>query len=116
MGAMAALNKSVVERTRSMEGAVHYHSVEIGIEGLEAHYQFKIWNLDPSSMCVLVKEGSDILGWLKEGNVLSMKYYCTDAHFPPQCRETAVRQITKDHQGKFKGVYLVGLEILDSNN
>ena len=116
MGARAALNESVGRETGSMEGAVHYHSVEIGIEGLEVHYQFKIWNLDPSSMCVLVKEGSDILAWLKEGNILSMKYYCTDAHFPPQCLETAVRHITKDHQGKFKGVYLVGLEILDSKN
>ena len=41
-----------------------YYAVEFSIEGLELPYQFKIWNMASKSMCVLVKEGSDIISRL----------------------------------------------------
>jgi hypothetical protein len=95
-------------------GAVssQYYSVEVSFQGLDCPYQFKIWNVAAESMCVLVKEGSEILSRLKVGEILRMKYYSADVISPSESLETAIRHITKDEQGRFKGHYLVGLEIL----
>ncbi len=90
-----------------------YYSVEFSIDGVDLPYQFKIWNMASKSMCVLVKEGSDILSHLRVGEKINMKYYSDSSVVPTEYRETAIRHITKDENGKFKGHYLVGLEIMD---
>lgn len=102
----------VERRSEPRRPADRYYSVEFSLQGLECPYQFKIWNMASRSMCVLVKEGSEILSRLRVGEVLNMKYYPTDVISPSECLETAIRHITKDDQGRFKGHYLVGLEIL----
>ncbi|MBW2022282.1 MAG: hypothetical protein JRI39_04600 [Deltaproteobacteria bacterium] len=89
-----------------------YYAVEFSIEGLELPYQFRIWNMASRSMCVLVKEGSDILSRLKVGDELNMKYYMGGAMAEPEYRPTTIRHITKSEDGRFRGHYLVGLEIL----
>ena len=91
-----------------------YYAVEFSIEGLELPYQFRIWNIASKSMCVLVKEGSDILSRLRVGDKLNMKYYAGGAVAEPEYRTTAIRHITKSEDGRFRGHYLVGLEILGS--
>ena len=65
-------------------------------------------------MCVLVKEDSDILPRLKIGDTLEMKYYSADAAYSSEHKKTAIRDIAKNDQGRFKGHYLVALEILGS--
>ena len=45
-----------------------YQSVEFSIQGLEYLHQFPIWNSEPASMFVLVKEDSEIVGRLKVGD------------------------------------------------
>lgn len=67
-------------------------------------------------MCILIKEKSDILPWLKQGDVLSVKYHPTDSGNLSENIETKIRnKIKKDH-GRLKGHYIVGLEILESQN
>ncbi|MBW2020791.1 MAG: hypothetical protein JRI65_12500 [Deltaproteobacteria bacterium] len=83
---------------------------------IETPYKFKIWNIASTSMCILVKEDSDILSWLKVGDTMNVKYYSTDLDYPPQYLATAIRHITKNDQGRFKGHYLVGLEILEGQD
>ena len=39
-----------------------YYSVELALEGLHYLHQFRIWSIHNGSMCVLVKESSEVLG------------------------------------------------------
>lgn len=89
-----------------------YYSAEFSINGLGAAYQFRLRNTDSIPMCVLVREDSNIVPWLKVGDVFDVKYYTADATHSPAFLSTEIRDITKDDQGRFKGHYLVGLEIL----
>ena len=90
-----------------------YHSVEFSIKGIELPYQFRIWNTADMSMCVLVKEDSAILSRLKEGDTLDMKFYSGESGYPTDALKTTIRHISKD-EGRFRGHYLVALEILES--
>lgn len=88
-----------------------YHSAEFVFEGSELHYQFRIWDTASSSMCVLVKENSEVLPLLKVGDTLKVKYYSSNSQCPSETLQTIIRHVTRNDQGRFKGHYLVGLEI-----
>ncbi|MEW6669233.1 MAG: hypothetical protein AB1512_28810 [Thermodesulfobacteriota bacterium] len=89
-----------------------YHSAEFSFEGPDVNYQFRIWNTASSSMCVLVKENSEVLSLLKVGDTVKVKYYSPDSLYPSEGLSTVIRHITRNEQGRFKGHFLVGLEIL----
>ena len=93
--------------------AAQYHSVEFSIQGVELAYQFKIWNISSTPMCVLVKEDSAILPNLKEGDTMDLKFYSTGTGCSTASLKTTIRHITKD-QGRFRGHYLVALEIQEA--
>jgi hypothetical protein len=90
-----------------------YHSVEFSVDGLDFAYQFKIWNIASSSICLLIKESSEILPRLNVGDTLNMRYYSDDSTLPHGELATQIRHITKNNEGRLKGHYLVGLEILE---
>ena len=110
------INKTLERKSEDTREGLPYYSVEMAIEGLDLSYQFRIWNVASTPMCVLVKEDSDILPRLKVGETLNMKYYSTGSIHPPEYWETAIRHITKNDHGRFKGHYLVGLEILHTQD
>ncbi|MBN1831293.1 MAG: hypothetical protein JW896_04210 [Deltaproteobacteria bacterium] len=91
----------------------HYHSVEFSIQGVELAYQFKLWNISSTPMCVLVKEDSAILPNLKEGDTLDLKFYSSGTSYSTASLKTRIRHITRD-QGRFRGHYLVALEIQET--
>jgi len=93
-----------------------YYSVEFSLSGCSFVYQFKIWNISLKGICVLVKENSDLLNHVKVGDILNLKYYTTDSSKPIEFLKTEIKHITKDEQGRFKGVYLVGLAILENQD
>ena len=101
------------EAFESKQLAAQYHSVEFSIQGVELAYQFKIWNTSSTPMCVLVKENSAILPSLKEGDTLDLKFYSSGANYATASLKTRIRHITRD-QGRFRGHYLVALEIQDT--
>jgi len=90
-----------------------YYSVEFSISNSAYIYQFKIWDISKKGVCVLVKEDSDLLNHLKVGDILNLKYYSTDSSQPIEYLKTKIRHITKDEEGRFKGLCLVGLSILE---
>jgi hypothetical protein len=112
MSAYAAAASFIDRRSEPREVLDQFYSVEFCLDGLGMAYQFKIWNVASRSMCVLVKEDSEILSRLKVGEVFNMKYYTHDRVCPTTYLETAIRHITRDDHGRFKGHYLVGLEII----
>lgn len=92
--------------------ASQYYSVEFSINGLNLCYQFKIWNMASQSMCVLVREDSELLPRIRVGDILEMRYYTGSSTNPCEDLKTEIRHITRDEDGRFKGHYLVGLSIL----
>ena len=89
-----------------------YYSVEFTVAGLRTSYQFKIWNDSPKNMYVMVKEESAILEKLRVGDILNMKYYSHDESDPFKYHETTIPHISREKEGRLKGHYLVGLEIM----
>jgi hypothetical protein len=91
-----------------------YYSAEFVVDGLDVSYQFKIWEKAPKAVSVLVKENSSLLQILKVGDLLNVKYYSSKSAYPSECQRTAVRHITRNDQGKLRGHYLVGLEMVEN--
>lgn len=99
-------------RTEQRHLMEQYYSVEFRLKGLEVIYQFKIWDMSTNGMCLLVKEESEVLNHLTVGDVLEMRY-CPAGPWGNVCQmRTAIRHISKDEKGRFKGHLLVGLAIL----
>lgn len=107
------LHKDTPERrSEARTIAERYYSVQFTTEGLASFYQFKLWNISPKGMCILVKEDSEVLNHLNVGDTIEMTYYLTDAQGAHEKMETQIKHITKDVDGRFEGHYLVGLSIL----
>jgi hypothetical protein len=108
----AVVNRLINNLTESAKEAEHYYSVEFPVKGFDFQYQFKIRRIGAESMCILIREDSNILKRLKVGSILTMKYRPIDAACPSDYFDTAIVNITKNREGRFKGHYLVGLKIM----
>ncbi|NQT10702.1 MAG: PilZ domain-containing protein [Desulfobacteraceae bacterium] len=104
-------NGCVERRSEPRKMIDKYFRVKLSKDGLTHFYNFKLQDISSKGMCILVKEGSDVLKSLKVGDVLDMKYY-TNEHSSQQFK-TKIKYITKDDQGRFKGHCLVGLSIIE---
>jgi hypothetical protein len=93
-----------------------YYSVEFSLPDCAFVYQFKIWDMSSKGICVLVKEDSDLLNHMKVGDVLNLKYYTAEASKSAEFLKTEIKHITRDERGRFRGVYLAGLSILESQD
>ena len=89
-----------------------YYSVEFSKKGLDAIYHFRIWNISTKGICIVVKEDSALMGHLKVGDILDMKYYPSDESGPVEHKKTEITHITKNAHGRFKGHFLVGLSMI----
>lgn len=99
------------KRSEERKHIDQYYSVEFPVKDLGRVYQFKIWDLSSKGMCILVKDDSKVLGHLKVGEVVKMKYYHADTLSPVEHVETEVKHITKEEAGRFKGHHMIGLSI-----
>jgi hypothetical protein len=111
MGGYVNRETSSLEKTCSHPPFVPFHSVEIAVDGLAIPYQFKIWQNPSMPMCLLVREDSEIVSRLKEGDVLNMRYYSEASKYPTEHMETEILQIEKNQEGRFKGHYWIALGI-----
>lgn len=90
-----------------------FYSVEFKVSGLPYLFQFKIWTTLENQMFIMVKESSDILKRIKEGDIFKMKYYNSTSKYPIRLK-TRIDSIIKEKDGRFKNHYLVGLKILSA--
>ena len=90
----------------------NYHSVEFYVDGIDIPYQFRIWDMASESISVLIRDDSGVLPLIKEGDILDMKYYSHGSVYPSEKTPTVIRNVTRKNQGRLKGHFLVGLEIL----
>jgi len=119
-GTMENKNKDIYRgadrRSETRSSVDQYISVEFSTSELEHVYKFRIRNISPSGMGVLVKESSEVLKHLKVGDILNMKYYRLELSEQPEHLKTEIKHITKNDEGRFRGNYLVGLSILEKQN
>jgi len=88
-----------------------YTNVEFSISKQDPIFQFRVRNISPLGMGVLINEGSMALKYLKVGQVLNMKYNQGDPDGSPEQMETEIKHITLLDKGRYRGHYLVGLLI-----
>ena len=93
--------------TRATDG--RYYSVQFTTEGLDSFYQFKLWNISPKGMCILVKDDSEVLNHIAVGDTIEMTYYLSDNPGSSENIKTQIKHITKNEDGRFRGHYLIGL-------
>lgn len=89
-----------------------YYSVQFSLESLTGIYQFKIWNESKSGLCILVPDGSAILGHIKKGDIIEMAYYASEKPVTIKAFKTEIRHVTRHEAGRFRGHCLVGLRML----
>ena len=92
-----------------------YYSVEFSVKDTAFLYQFKIWNISPEGVCVLVREDSDLLNHIKVGDIFDLKY-CKTASSQYAELKTEIRHIDKYGTGRLQGLYQVGLSILEDQD
>lgn len=88
-----------------------YRSVEFSLSKKDPIFQFRVREISPSGMGILINEGSKALKTLKVGQVLLMKYNPENPHGSPEQMETEIRHITLVADGRYRGHYQVGLRI-----
>lgn len=111
------MEEELIERRSEPRSLMdEYYSVNFSIEETPSVYQFLIWDTSSKGRSLLVKEDSDVLKYLRIGQVLNMKYYRKDPAKPVEFLKTEIRHISKDDDGRFKGHFLVGVEILEGHS
>jgi hypothetical protein len=108
----ALYKKSTEGRSINARNNNPYYSVEISLEGLEAVYQFKVWNTRFKYKCILIREDSRILPRINVGDRLKMKYNLKNAPPISEYLKTAILFVIRKNQGRLRGHCLVGLEII----
>ena len=98
-------------RSEPRRTAHHYASVEFWVEDLNIFYHCKVRDTSPSGLCILIKEDSQVLNYLKIGQQIQMKCYKSSIEKDIESKHTEVRHIIKQEEGRYKGHVLVGLHI-----
>jgi len=88
-----------------------YQSVEYSVDGVHAPgRRSRIWHLHPRSNFILISKDSSIAPHLRVGARLKTKYYFPGGEHLDVDRETTIKEISREEQGRFKGHFLVDLE------
>jgi hypothetical protein len=112
MKAHAYADNAIERRSETRRQVGRYFNVSFVSGGPNGTHRLKIMNRSSNSMCLVVKEDSDILSAIRVGGTLGILYnpirissYCVYLR-------TVVRHITKKYQGPLYGHYIIGLETL----
>jgi hypothetical protein len=88
-----------------------FHGAEIKLIGIPL-YQFKLKDISDNGASLLVKENSSMINNLGIGQSLKIKFYSDDHPELNGYFESEIKHITKIEKGRYKGHYLVGVQIL----
>lgn len=103
--------KTAESRSEARKVLEQYCSVEFSISKQDPIFQFRVRDVSPSGMGILLNNGSKALKYLEVGQVLDMKYNPENPHGSPKEMKTQIRHITLLEEGPYRGQYLVGLLI-----
>ncbi|MCD4722242.1 MAG: hypothetical protein K8S13_20640 [Desulfobacula sp.] len=88
-----------------------YYSAEFKLNHPKILYQFRIRKSISEPIFAVIKEGSEALDNIKEGDIISIRYHCLDKSIPAESKDTRIKYITKDSTIGFKDHYVIGLDI-----
>ena len=88
-----------------------FHGAEIKLIGIPL-YQFKLKDISDNGASLLVKENSSMINHLEIGQSLKIKFFSDDHPEFNGYFESEIKHITKIEKGRYKGHYLVGVQIL----
>jgi hypothetical protein len=93
-----------------------YYSVEFRLKDIASTYQFKLRDISSKGLGVLVPKESEVLKYLKVGDMLDMKYLAPESAGLSQSLKTQIVHITQKDQDPFKGHFLMGLLIIEKQD
>jgi len=101
--------KTAEERSEPRTILDQYRSVEFSLNKENPIFQFRVRDISPSGMGILVNEGSMALKYLEVWQVFPMTYNPESPDCASKQIETEIRHITRVTEGRYRGNYLVGL-------
>ena len=99
-------------RKESRTDAKEFYSVEIFIPTVMRRYQFKLRDISEKGLGIVVKEDSLILDHLEIGEILPMLYHPLKGPVSSEKLNTRIQHITRCENGRYRGHFIVGLQIL----
>ncbi|MBW1803860.1 MAG: hypothetical protein JRJ85_24400 [Deltaproteobacteria bacterium] len=111
MKQLPAVHQKNKQGLTSKRKATSYYSVEFSFEGVECIYQFKVWHTPAVYKCIIVKEDSNFLKWIRLGDTHTLKCNFENATHLSVFKNTVIRFSRKQEKGRYKGHYIVGLEM-----
>ena len=103
------------KRSEPRKKADEYSSVEFITSDFIPAHLFVVYNVAPTGIGIIVKEGSAALKHLKVGRIMEVKFTLSSkVRGGFENSKVEVTHITKDDKDRFKGHYLIGLSILES--
>ena len=94
----------------AVNGVAGYFRAEFKLGDMNILYGFKLRSTSVDPMFALVSPSSTLLKLLREGDVITMKYYSSDRSMPGKDRETRITYIRMFPPGRFNGHCMIGLE------
>ena len=82
--------KGEEERSEPRLEADQYCNVEFSISKEKPDYLFEIRDVSSFGLCIIVKDGSNILNHVKVGDILDMKYYHPKKSESPELIKTEI--------------------------
>ena len=107
------IDKTYDKRSEPRTILDQYYSVEFLLEETGNTYQFKLRDLSPKGLCIVVNESSAVLKYVKLGEILDMKFHPPEAAGRAESLKTRIRHITKNDHEPFKGHFFIGLSIIE---
>ncbi len=92
-----------------------FHAAEIKLIGVPL-YQFKLKDISDNGASILVKEDSAMINHLEVGQSLKIKFHLSSRSDIIGYFESKIKHITKIEERRYKGHYLVGVQILANNS
>ena len=102
------------KRSEPRKKTDEYVSVEFITSDFIPAHLFVVYNVAPTGIGIIVKEGSAALKHLKVGRIMEAKFTLSKVRGGFENCKVEIRHITKDDKDWFKGHYLIGLSILES--
>ncbi len=98
------------KRSAKRASPTGFHGAEIKLTGIPL-YQFKLKNISDNGASILVKENSAMINHLEVGQSLKIKFHLSSRADLNGYFESKIKHITKIEERRYKGHYLVGVQI-----
>lgn len=102
----------VEQRSEDRRIVNKYYTVEVSVHDIKLEYRFKIWDISSRGISLLVDIDSDLLNYLKVGDILYLRYHTGNSLKPVDYLKTSIRHISREAVKQINGCCVVGLSIL----